>query len=427
MLLTLWLLAAWSTATTTLAVNHDSRRLQRTEIPPRPDARFVAWSQLTPAAQNAATTQLGFTTSEQWNQPNVSAAVEQLDYGSLTADQRAGAATAMMIVETDVDAPDIWDCWINHYNGYDWIELGPADANVQEWYIALGWNQAFWDDGTGEPETEELDWEELTPDQQQAATYLCFEANTWNNVNLEDLVTVSPTAAPTTAAPTFAGQTREPTALPTTPFPTVTPTTGTPTMAPTDTPTVAYATPPAVPLRYTEWTALPTAVQTAVESDLLYTPDSWNEVGANVIEDSAFEALTTAQQATVTDTLEWTEPQWNCHVNHYNDFTWQELNTEQQVQQFWRALGWSEAAWVGQSPPPPSEDASWAELTVDEQAAASQLCYFEALWNGLDLSDGTTTLAPTTPPPNSATSRPGTLFTTLMALSLSWLLLSMKL
>ena len=143
----------------------------------------------------------------------------------------AGVATAMGISVNGEDAVEIWDCWINHYENYDWEELGPRDANVQTWWEVLGWTEAAWDDGEGETITSDMIWVDLTPEQRAAAEFLCYDQNEWDGVNFESLLTDPPTGAPSAGTPSTL-PTQVFTSLPTSPP------TATPTSPPTDHPTI---------------------------------------------------------------------------------------------------------------------------------------------------------------------------------------------
>ncbi|CAH2031557.1 hypothetical protein [Trichlorobacter ammonificans] len=61
--------------------------------------------------------------------------------------------------------------------------------------------------------------------------------------------------------------------------------------------------------------------------------------------------------------------------------TWADLSSEEQ--QLWSALGWQQAAWDRNSPPP-SADKEWSGLTPQEQAAAAGLGFSEGLWNATE-------------------------------------------
>lgn len=42
----------------------------------------------------------------------------------------------------------------------------------------------WWDNGTGQPETEDVYWDGLTPDQQEAAYKLCYFEKSWEWLEL---------------------------------------------------------------------------------------------------------------------------------------------------------------------------------------------------------------------------------------------------
>lgn len=51
-------------------------------------------------------------------------------------------------------------------------------------------------------------------------------------------------------------------------------------------------------------------------------------------------------------------------------------------------LGWTEAMWSDDGGEiPVSEGKSWEELTAEEKAAATRLCYFEEIWNNQPILD----------------------------------------
>ena len=72
----------------------------------------------------------------------------------------------------------IQDCWVNHYVGLFWSSL--EERGLETYYIALGWSVESWEGGAEKPATEDLYWDELSLDQQNAATNLCYFKNLWN-------------------------------------------------------------------------------------------------------------------------------------------------------------------------------------------------------------------------------------------------------
>ena len=75
---------------------------------------------------------------------------------------------------------DNWDCHINHYQGYWWADL--EEAGFDQYLMALGWDENSWDGDGPEPETEDLYWEGLTPDQQSAARQICYTPDLWDGL-----------------------------------------------------------------------------------------------------------------------------------------------------------------------------------------------------------------------------------------------------
>mgnify|MGYP001804187846 CR=1 FL=1 len=100
------------------------RALQRAFVPPRPDERFVAWSQLPSEAKLVAVETLGYDENG-WNFPGIrTIEIEGLDYNSLTMAQQEGVEAVLNINVSDSENNYVvWDCWINHFENYAWEEL----------------------------------------------------------------------------------------------------------------------------------------------------------------------------------------------------------------------------------------------------------------------------------------------------------------
>ena len=142
-----------------------------------PANRFLLWSWLYDVSKAAATT-LGYDEST-WNQP-MTAAVESLIYDDLNANQIE--ATYVL----GLAPKEIWNCFINHYQGFNWEEL--ADAGVQELYMTLGWTDESWNALADPPASEGTNYESLTIEQQEAAQQLCYRKETWDKISLHDWV-----------------------------------------------------------------------------------------------------------------------------------------------------------------------------------------------------------------------------------------------
>lgn len=146
-----------------------------------------------------------------WNYPG-SNAIEAWAYSELTGDEKS-AVQSLGINEA------MWDCWMNHYGGHYWSNL--KTLGVDHYWILLGWNSENWDGEDNEPETESMEWSELTEEQQAAAAQLCYSEYLWNEeVPLDEwrvsLTTTtspshSPSVSPTTSNPTTSNPTVSPT------------------------------------------------------------------------------------------------------------------------------------------------------------------------------------------------------------------------
>jgi hypothetical protein len=131
--------------------------------------------------------------------------------------------------------------------------------------------------------------------------------------------------------------------------------------------------------RYVAWADLNPADSLVAENGLGYSENTWNNPGSADVEILSFGALSAAQTTAAT-ALGFTEVVWDCFVNHYDDYFWADLATEG-VQQYFVALGWTEDSWTEAADPPASEDFVFAELSSEEQTAAKEICFTEALWN----------------------------------------------
>lgn len=90
-------------------------------------------------------------------------------------------------------------------------------------------------------------------------------------------------------------------------------------------------------------------------------------------------------------------------MNHYQAYFWSSFHEDLRVAI--ETLGWTEETWDDDSTTvPASEVKDWSELTPEEKAAATRLCYFEEIWNEAPITDwydyetGTTTIAKTDGP-----------------------------
>ena len=151
---------------------------------PVPDWRYVYWSKLQRPTQTSYQ-QIFFYTEATWENPS-SNEIEMLSLDTLD-NKQLPAAVALGYTE------DIWDCFINHYNGYDWGELS---SDQQGYFEDLGWDEKAWDDGkeSGYPDSEFATWGALTDDEKQAAANICYFQELWDELPFStgDWVNTSP-------------------------------------------------------------------------------------------------------------------------------------------------------------------------------------------------------------------------------------------
>ena len=148
---------------------------------------------------------LSYSLTQTWDRPGTSD-LEYWKYADLYDDEKIGAEAL------GITAP-MWDCFINHYLGYWWEDL--EELNVAQYYAILGWDIDSWDEELYVPETDDMYWDDLTSEQQEAAGQLCFSKELWDEVPLPDWKDSSspPTRQPS-MLPTLKPVTQKPTYLP---------------------------------------------------------------------------------------------------------------------------------------------------------------------------------------------------------------------
>ena len=147
------------------------------DLPPLPRTRFLAWSLLS-ADQMQMASDMGYA-EDTWNLLG-SSDVEHLTFNALDNPQRKAARSLGMTTE------DIWDCHINHYRGYLWSNL--VESGLDQYYSALGWTKADWEEGSRRPASESKYWEGLSFDERSAATQLCYTEEIWDEVPISILI-----------------------------------------------------------------------------------------------------------------------------------------------------------------------------------------------------------------------------------------------
>ncbi len=134
--------------------------------------RYVEWESLPSDVRLMAGKSLMYNKAS-WNALGT-AAIEDKGWEGLTGYQQSDAISIGFYDKT-------WDCFQNHYRGYEW-------DNIETTYLyalqILGWNSTSWMEKI-EPSSYNNTWEQLSEDEQSAATELCFFEDTWNGNTLQ--------------------------------------------------------------------------------------------------------------------------------------------------------------------------------------------------------------------------------------------------
>ena len=308
-----------------------------------PAERYIEWSQLPDKVEPeyivASKFELHYD-EQYWN--HFSSPVEDMSWDTLF-DDMITAGTTMGYNE------DRWDCCLNHYENFDYDELLAEDwPELQAAYKILGWDKDIWNvedlPEHDQPKSEDKNWDELNLLEQQAADFLCYNEESWNEEALpwSSRKPISPPAEMNFTCPAT---------------------------------------------RYKAWSVLETPEKYAA-IDLGYDEESWNFY-LNPIEEYSYEEITAERdwREAMLDLGYHDESSWDCCVNNYRSYDYYSMSPEVAeypfLQYVLNVLGWDEESWASNDPDdwPESEDKSWDELTDFEQAAADYLCYYEESWN----------------------------------------------
>jgi len=118
---------------------------------------------------------------------------------------------------------------------------------------------------------------------------------------------------------------------------------------------------------------------------MAYTRNLWDNLELYNIESITFNALAKPQQQGAV-ALGLGKSTWDCFVNHYSGLYWEDLQVAGAAQHY-EVLGWNQDAWDEDGTPPDTADTYWADLSVDQQEAAYNLCYWENSWNWISLDE----------------------------------------
>eukprot|EP00578_Thalassiosira_sp_NH16_P032291 CAMPEP_0181078680 /NCGR_PEP_ID=MMETSP1071-20121207/1615_1 /TAXON_ID=35127 /ORGANISM="Thalassiosira sp., Strain NH16" /LENGTH=422 /DNA_ID=CAMNT_0023160011 /DNA_START=127 /DNA_END=1395 /DNA_ORIENTATION=- len=288
-----------------------------------PAFRYMPFAKLDTTSQNIAMEKLGYMETT-WNNHGL-APIERKGWPALTSNERDAALQLGFTQGT-------WDCFINHYEHYSWEEL--ADMNVQEHFSKLGWDESYWNqEAEGVPYTEARWWDQLTSNEKDAANKLCyFEAN-WDKLDMNSNGSFFPHPMPN--------------------------------------------------FRYVPWDELSYVTRNIASGMLNYTQATWDGLGSAVVEKNTFLNLQPVQREGALELGFYTHT-WDCFMNHYQSYYWSSFHEDLKVAV--TTLGWDEDLWSDVSGAvPDSENKMWDDLTPNEKAAATRLCYFKEIWDGEDV------------------------------------------
>jgi len=284
-----------------------------------PTFRFEQFLELDTTSQSIAEEKLGYIELT-WNNHGL-APIEKKGWSSLSSNERDGAN---LIGYTE----GTWDCFINHYEDYSWDEL--AEKGAQAHYQGLGWTQEHWEHTTDDiVYTEGRWWGQLTDNEKKAANGLCYFKENWDKVDMNPNPSFFPHPVPN--------------------------------------------------FRFKPWDELSSVTQNVAGGMLKYTEATWNNLRTSVVEKNTFLNLDSDEREGAMDLGFYTHT-WDCFMNHYQSYYWSSFHDDLLVAI--ETLGWDEAMWREESDTAPaSEGKFWIDLTPDEKAAATRLCYFRETWD----------------------------------------------
>lgn len=142
-------------------------------------------------------------------------------------------------------------------------------------------------------------------------------------------------------------------------------------------------------IRFTPYYKLDETTRNILEEKLGYVETSWNNFGLARVEKKRWSSLSSNERDAAL-LLGFHQGVWDCFVNHYEDYTWDELATEG-VQQHYEGLGWTRGHWEHTADGVPFSEARWwGQLTGVEKEAAAGICYVAENWDRIDMNPNPT-------------------------------------
>ena len=114
-----------------------------------------------------------------WDNPGTYTKLEGRRYSNLNKLEQA------LIRALGFKDPLTYDCYINHHYDYSWDEL--VNIDIAKYFEILGYNSLTFHNN-GSPSSDAAiykTWEELTPQELNAASELCYIKGTWNKLPLQ--------------------------------------------------------------------------------------------------------------------------------------------------------------------------------------------------------------------------------------------------
>lgn len=290
-----------------------------------PKFRFEPFHRLDSTSRNIAEEKLGYMEIT-WNNHGL-APIEKKGWSALTTNER-DAANVLGFTE------GTWDCFINHYEQYSWEDL--EEKGVQQAYRGLGWTEAHWNREVEEvPYTESRWWDMLTDNEKKSANALCYYEDNWDKKDMNPNPTFFPHPMPM--------------------------------------------------FRYKPWSELDSVTKNVAAGLMNYTEYTWDTFGEAIVEKNTFLNLDPEPREAALELGFYTHS-WDCFMNHYQSYYWSSFHEDLRVAI--ETLGWTEAMWSDETDmTPESENTLWGDLTPEEKAAATRLCYFREIWDDEPITD----------------------------------------
>ena len=136
--------------------------------------------------------------------------------------------------------------------------------------------------------------------------------------------------------------------------------------------------------RYVPWSALDADFKRSMSESLLYTEDTWNNLGTAEVEGYSWRQLTAQQRYDAMHLLGMYERTWDCFQNHYRAHSWEEIEFDAQVAL--EKVGYNSLNYDAGVVPSVFGN-SWDRLSSLERDALPDFCYFEDNWDKINLQD----------------------------------------